>query len=244
VNRGNASGAVLSAWTVRRRLRRFERAFRPYRRELMDRYGEDAAARIEDRTRREYHTILPQTPRFTGRFNLFNSVIAAVALMVALFRAMSAEGKTAEETARVLFAATENSYRSLPVWIRWIVRRLFFRRLFLRHARRSADHARIHPEGWNIDYRNGDGVTCDWFFECTRCGAVDFMRKHGAASLTPYCNYVDYIQSRTFGLGMRNPENIGQGAGVCREFFKPRGPTPLPENLRSIARGADVDPTD
>jgi hypothetical protein len=240
MNGGRASGAVLRAATVRKRLRRFPTAFRPFRRELIERYGEDLATRIEDRTRHEYGAVLPRTPRFAGRFNVFNWVIGALALFVSLFRAMNAEGKTAEEIASVLFAVTADSYRSLPAVIRWMGRRLFFSRLFLWHAGRSADRARVHPEGWEIEYRAGDGLTCDWFFECSKCGAVDFMRKHDAEGLMPYCNFVDYIQGRVFGLGMQNPENIGQGSKVCREFFKQRRPTPLPENLRSIARGADL----
>ena len=92
-----------------------------------------------------------------------------------------------------------------------------------------------HPEGWKIDYRTGDGETCDWFFECSECGVVNYMRKHGAEGLAPYCNYVDFIQSRAFGLGMRNPDNIGQGGSACREYFKRGRETSLPENLASIA---------
>jgi len=242
MNSGKGSGAVLSPSTVRTRLQRFQRAFNPYRRELVKRYGEDMAARIEDRTRHEYGAILPQTPRFAGRFNVFNWVIGAVALFVSLFRAMNAEGKAAEEIASVLFAVNADSYRSLPVVILWIGRWLFFSRLFLWHAKRSAEKSRVHPEGWEIEYRTGDGLTCDWFFECSKCGAVNFMRKHDADSLMPYCNFVDYIHSRVFRLGMQNPENIGQGSKVCREFFKQGRTTSLPENLQSIARGADLEP--
>ena len=36
-------------------------------------------------------------------------------------------------------------------------------------------------------------------------------------------------------LGLQNPDNLGQGDNVCREFFKRGRETRLPENLASIA---------
>ncbi|MCH5375303.1 MAG: hypothetical protein JJ992_15130, partial [Planctomycetes bacterium] len=70
MNDETGSGAVLSASMIRRRLRRFEKTFGPYRRELRRRYGKAVAARIEHRTGQEYGAVLPQTPRFAGRFNV------------------------------------------------------------------------------------------------------------------------------------------------------------------------------
>ena len=37
---------------------------------------------------------------------------------------------------------------------------------------------------------------------------------------------------------MQNPENIGQGGCVCREYFKQGRETFLPESLSAIAIGA------
>jgi len=84
----------------------------------------------------------------------------------------------------------------------------------------------VHPpEGRRIDYQSGDGETCEWLSGCSECGAEE---------LAAYCTYIDFIQSRAFGLGMQNPQNIGQGSSVCREYFKQGRETCLPENLTSI----------
>jgi hypothetical protein len=225
----------MSAAKVGKLVRRFDKSFKPYLKKLTERYGTDPAVRIGEQTRIEYSRLLPLTPQFEGRFNIFNWVIGLAPMIVALHKSMKADGKTAEETARILFEAADDSHRSIPGGMRWIARKFFFSGLFLRFSRRSALKVRSHPEGWTIDYRRGDGGTCDWYFECSQCGVVNYFRKHGVEDLAPYCNYIDFIQSRVLGLGMQNPENIGQGSGVCREYFKQGRETCLPENLKSIA---------
>jgi len=226
---------MLGAATVRRRLRRFPRTFAPYRRLLVQRYGEERTPRLEGATRKEYAALLPETPRFPGRFNLFNAVVGYGALIVSLFRALRADGIGAEESAGVLYDVAERSFRPLPRPARWVARKLVFSPLFLRLAQTSARRVHDHPGGWAIDYRKGDGRTSDWCFECSRCGMVEYLRAHGAAELAPFCNYVDYLQSRAFGLGMQNPANIGQGDAVCREHFREGRETPVPDNLRALA---------
>jgi hypothetical protein len=228
------SSQTIGPARVQTLLRRFEKTFKPYRVELTKDYGLETALSIGRHTRKEYADLLPQTPQFPGHFNLFNWVITLNVLVVALFKAMKAGGKTPEETARVLYAVSEDSHKSIPAVFTWAARKVFFSRLFLRFAQRSADRVRGHPEGWEIDYRKDDGTTCDWFFECRKCGVIKYLHRHGAAELARYCNYVDFIQSRVFGLGMQNPENIGQGDRVCRECFKQGRETLVPENLKSI----------
>lgn len=225
------SDTMMDPETVDRLVGSFDRAFASYRSQLAQRYCDDTVLRISARTRREYAALLPRTPQFGGRINVFNSVMGLNALIVALYRAMRAEGRTVEETVRVLFEVADRAHRSIPRVLRWLLGRFFFSRLFLWIARHSAALVRNHPGGWQIDYRRGDGETCDWCFECTDCGVVKYLHEHGAAELAPYCNYVDFIQSRAFGLGLENPETLGQGCGVCREYFKRGRETRVPANL-------------
>jgi hypothetical protein len=231
----NGSGATLSAHEVRKLLRRFDKTFEPYRTMLVECYGADSALRIAQQARKEYADLLPRTPQFAGRINLFNWTMGMNAMIVALHRSMMTDGRRGEDTARILFAISEEAHRSIPGVFRWVAGRIFFSRAFLWLARRSATRVRDHPEGWMIDYQTGDGEACDWYFECSECGAVKYMRRHGAEELAAYCNYIDFIQSRAFGLGMQNPQNIGQGDSVCREYFKQGREASLPENLTSIA---------
>jgi len=228
------SYANISSYRVRKLLRRFHKQFKPYRVKLVEQYGEDSALGITQQTLKEYTLLLPQTPQFKGRFNLFNWVIVLNALIVALFKAMKADGKSPEETAKLLYEVSEESHRSMPSLVRWVGSKAFFSRFFLKFAQRSANQVRDHPQGWKIDYRRSDTHGCDWSFECSECGVIKYFHQHGADDLAPYCNYVDFIQSRAFGLGMENPQNIGQGDGVCRELFKKGRETRVPANLKSI----------
>lgn len=52
-----------------------------------------------------------------------------------------------------------------------------------------------------------------------------------------------FIQSRAFGLGLENPENIGQGCAVCMERFKRGRSTRMPANLEPIATPAALSET-
>jgi len=197
---------------------------------LIQYYGDDLARKITEQTRIEYELLLPETPRFDGRINIFNWAIGVNVLIVALYRSIKANGNTAEEVIRILFQVSEASHESMPAVARWFARKLVFSRIFLWIVRRSADKVRNHPEGWKIDY-NKDGTTCDWFFECHECGVIKYYQKHGAEELAQYCNYVDYIQSHAIGMGMQNPVNIGQGDRECCEYMKEGRETLLPDNL-------------
>ena len=153
-------------------------------------------------------------------------------MIVAFYKSMRAHGKTADESIRILFALTEDSYDSMATIFRRLARKVVFSRFFFWIVKRPAEKVRNHPEGWKIDYKKGDGKTSDWYFECYECGVIIYYKKHGAEELAPYCNFIDYIQSRIIGMGMHNPKNIGQGDRICCEYMKAGRETVVPDNLR------------
>jgi len=228
------SGKTLDDSTVQKKLRCFDKAFKNYRQKLSQYYGEDTSNQIAARTRKEYEALLPQTPKFAGTANIFNWAIAENVMIVAFYKSMKAHGKTANESIRILFALTEDSYDSMPTILRRLARKIVFSQVFFWIVRRSAEKVRNHPDGWNIDYNKGDGKTSDWYFECNECGVIKYYKKHGAEELAPYCNFIDYIQSRIIGMGMQNPKNIGQGDKICCEYMKAGRETVVPDNLRKF----------
>lgn len=229
---------------VQRKLKRFGKSFRPYEKKLACLCGEDSARLIADHARREYESLLPQTPIFPGTANIFNWVMGASAMMVAFHRAMKANGMTVEDTVRILFRVTEDSHRSIPAALRWVAGKFLFSRVFFQIVRRSAEKVHNHPDGWKIDYQRGDGRTCDWYFECHECGVIKYFRRHGVEELGRYCNYVDFIQSRAFGMGMLNPKNIGQGDEICCEYMKRGRDTVMPDNLKKLFESHAHQPLD
>ncbi|MFC1926422.1 L-2-amino-thiazoline-4-carboxylic acid hydrolase [Chloroflexota bacterium] len=229
-----SSGEMLSPSVVQKKLKKFDKSFTPYKQKLIQHYDDHLAEKITEQTRIEYERLLPQTPRFTGSINVFNWAIGEAMLIVAFYKAMKANGNTIEEVIWILFQVSGNSYESMSTVVRWFARKFVFSRIFFWIVRRSADNVRNHPEGWKIDYKKGDGKTCDWYFECHECGVIKYLEKHGAGEIAPYCNYVDYLQSRVLGMGMLNPSNIGQGDKKCCEYMKEGRETLLPENLATI----------
>ncbi|MEL6890922.1 MAG: hypothetical protein AAFP84_04960 [Actinomycetota bacterium] len=227
--------AHLSARDVEKRARRFDKKFRKHRRLLTDRYGAAVARQITGDARREYPAVLRDTPKFAGRGNIFNWAIGENALIVAFHRAMTAAGKTADETIAIAYAVTERTYDAQPRVVRSLIRRIMFGRVFFATVRRSARLVGQHPEGWQVEYRQGDGVTSDWYFAVTECGVLKYYDKFEVPELAPYCNFVDYLQSRACGFGMQNPTNLGQGDATCVQLMKRDRETPVPANLEELA---------
>jgi len=63
---------------------------------------------------------------------------------------------------------------------------------------------------------------------------IKYYKRHGAEELAQYCNYVDYIQSKAFGMGMRNPKHLGLGDDVCCQYMKRGRETVVPDNLKPL----------
>jgi len=141
---------------VRKKLKSFEKTFKPYKRKLASYYGDDFAQRTIEQARIEYELLLPQTPVFDGRINFFNWVMGVNAVIVSLYKAMKANGKTAEDTARILFEVTEESVNALPGVFKWVAGKLSFSRPFLWILSRSAKGVYDHPEGWKIEFLKGE----------------------------------------------------------------------------------------
>lgn len=63
---------------------------------------------------------------------------------------------------------------------------------------------------------------------------IKFYQKHEVEELAQYCNFIDYIQSKAFVMGMQNPKNIGLGDETCVQYMKQNRETVLPDNLRPL----------
>jgi hypothetical protein len=225
---------TLPAKRIQKALSRFDRSFKNVREMCIARYGEAFATQVMAQTRVEYEKLLPQTPHFPGLINIFNTVVIFNMQMVSFYKAMKANGKSAEETVKIYYTLAEKTHNVIPKPIRWMAQKLIFSPVFLFISRTSAKHIARHVEGWQLQYKQGDGKQADWYFECQECGVIKFYQKHGVEELMQYCNFIDYIQGKAFGMGMQNPKNIGLGDEMCVQYMKQHRETMLPDNLKSI----------
>jgi hypothetical protein len=97
----------------RRLLRGFDRAARRLRPSLVRHHGRPFADEVLAAARLELERLLPELPD-VGRGNVFGWVMVVNGWLVALFRAMRARGRTAEETVRVCAETADELLRSVP----------------------------------------------------------------------------------------------------------------------------------
>ncbi len=228
------SNSCIDNKTVQKKLNRFNKSFMKYRQKLVRYYGSDTAEQIESQTLDEYKQLLPKTPKFRGKFSIYNTLICKNVLFVAFYKAMKKYGKEIQETIRISYEIEEEKHNAIPAALRWVVRKIVFSRLFLFYINRYSAKVGEHTEGWIIKYKKGDDNFSNWYFECHECGMIKYFHAHDVEELVPYCNFLDYIQSYVFGMGMRNPQNIGQGDSICCEYMKKGRFTEVPGNLLEI----------
>lgn len=67
-------------------------------------------------------------------------------------------GKSAEDVVKIYFTLAEKTHNAIPKSVRWLARKFIFSSWFLLFiSRTSAKHVAGHPEGWQIQYKQGDG---------------------------------------------------------------------------------------
>jgi hypothetical protein len=223
-----------------KRHRAFESFLRQIRPFVILHHGETLADEILVAARIEYERVRPHVPNIGGVRNVFQPVMIVNGWIVALFRAMSAQGLNAKDSVRVCHEALDAWLEHMPGWLLRIVGRLLLsppaRWYFEGQARRSQE--RRYPEDfvWRIE-RGEDGELAMVFEEC----AVNkWYEAEGVRELKPYCNFVDVTYSRLMGMGIDANETIGLGCDRCALRFKHGRTTTVPANLEGIVSSAST----
>jgi hypothetical protein len=195
---------------------------------LVTTYGEEFAATVAAETDRELERLIPEIPYIGGDENRLTENLNQTALALALHRAMTAHGKSAEETGSVLYRTVESMVGSYP---RFFTRALGFLGLApfepgkIREAALESQK-RLYPGDWVLHFVEGDGEAFDWGMDYTECGIVKFLRSQGADDLAPYLCLADFPISAAFGLGLERTTTLAEGAERCDFRFKRGRETP------------------
>ena len=97
---------------TRRKLRTFDRVAARVR-DRLAREDPALAARVVAAARVEFERLLPTLPDVGGWRNVFSPIITANGWIIALHRAMQAEGKTAADVVRVCVAVSDDFFRAV-----------------------------------------------------------------------------------------------------------------------------------
>jgi hypothetical protein len=92
----------------------FDWAARQARPVLVAHYGREFAGVVGQEARREFEALIPQLPYIGGMRNPHTQIIVAAALFLALYRALQAHGRSADEVGALAYQAVEAMYAAYP----------------------------------------------------------------------------------------------------------------------------------
>jgi hypothetical protein len=203
-------------------LRDFDKTFGKYgRRTLVQHYGDDLADQILLDSRREYEALIANIPDVGGKKNALETYLVQSAWALALFRALSNRGRTAEETGKICYEMVEARLYSYPGLIRYIVGRLRFAAELNKMKNGAAEsQRRFYPGDWVWSFVEGDGKEFDFGYDMTECAICKFFHTQGADELTPYMCRTDFAVSKALGSGLSRTMTIAEGGQKCDFRFK------------------------
>ena len=216
------------------RHRAFELFLRSARPVLAGDHGEELADAIRADARREYERVLPQVPDIGGRRNVYQPVMTVNGWVAALYRAMKAQGLSAEDTIRVCQRVFDGWFQKLPGFalraIGWLLLSAPVRRYFERQALRSQQRRYAGDFVWRVEHAPDGEVS----FVFDECAVNKWYDAQGLTELKPYCNFADVTYSRLMGMGVDATETIGLGCETCTLRFKRGRETIVPPSLEKI----------
>ena len=217
----------------KRYLRIFDFASKRLKRITAARYDSNFADAVLAKTRMEFEELLPETP-FIGKSNVFGSIMPINTGIIALYRAMKSQGRSAEETIQLCVEFSDQMIRVLPAFVRNILGHLVFRnpvkRYFAGQAARSQE--RRFPE--DFVFRLEEGASGEMSLVFDECAVNKFYEAQGATELKPYCNFFDVTYSRLLGMGLDASETIGQGCAKCALRYQSGRATKVPAQLDNM----------
>jgi len=215
-------------------LKAFDRSLSRIKGVLISRYGEEQANTLIRESRQEYEAIIPQIP-FIGDKNPLLIFLLPSTRYLALYRVLQRRGRGVEDAGELAYEIGEAEFRAIPKFVRSVIGYLWFSRWFQRRLKRRAteSHRRSYPEGYVLNYVEGDGQTFDYGVDYTECASCKFLEAQGALELAPYVCSVDKVASEMLGWGLSRSMTLAEGCIKCDFRFKKGGKTavPIPQSL-------------
>ena len=143
---------------------------------------------------------------------------------LALYKAMKARGKTAEETGKIIYDTVVDRVRQLPVSAS--------KTLSSKDAKAKRDQAeksqeRRYPGDWVWQFIEGNGVDFDYGYDFLECGTQKLYHAQGADEFLPFYCYLDFVTSKTskHSRVLIRTKTLAEGHEKCNFRFKKDGRT-------------------
>lgn len=208
-------------------------AWKPF---LVTCYGEDLANTITQEGRAQHEALIPELPYIGGDENPMTRHLIRSTTSLALYKAMKAHGKTAEEAGKIVYDAVVESVSHLPPTSPPTPERLAQER---EQARWSQE--RRYPGDWVWAFVEGDGVAFDYGYDFLECATQKLYHACGADEFLPSYCYLDFATQRTLGWGFSRTMTLAEGHERCTFRYKRGGETqkgwPPPFLVKGIQPG-------
>jgi hypothetical protein len=204
---------------------------------FVEKYFDGNADAALAEARREFEGLIPQLPDVGGR-QPFTEFVVFTGMLLAVYRVSKAHGQTVEQTGIMIHEIGRAFLKPVPHFLLRMLMPLNFSPRYLDRLRKRAieSQARPYPEGYVLDFIEGDGVNFDYGVDYLECASCKFLAKQGASEIAPYLCPVDILYSNALGWGLMRTQTLAEGADRCDFRFKRGGKTnvAVPEALRAV----------
>ena len=192
-------------------------AWRPF---IAARYGDEFVDALLGESRAQHKALIPQIPYIGGDTNPMTRHLIRSTTSLALYKAMRARGKTAEETGKIIYDAVAESVRRLPPLPPRSPEDLEKER-----EQARASQQRRYPSDWVWEFVEGNGLQFDYGYDFVECATQKLYHAQGADEFLPFYCFLDFVTFRTAGWGFARTMTLAEGGEKCDFRFKKGGRT-------------------
>lgn len=202
-------------------IRNYKGLMVPANKVIVAHFGEDFAEEVQETTREEFETLIPEIPYIGGRKNFFSDMPVRAAVILGLYRALEKKGVPLVEFGGLLEEITTAYMNRFPAWVRKLAGKLWmsslFRRQLLKQAKISQQHN--YEEDFVYEIIPGDDQY-KWGMDYRECGIVKFFKKQGEEELAKYACILDYLMFPAIGVELKRTGTIAEGCRRCDFRFR------------------------
>jgi len=169
-----------------------------------------------------FKKLLPEFPDVGGEKNYLSNLIPFAAAYAALYQPMKKNGRTAEETGKIMYdyvvqgcSGTSDKSASDLTEITFSSRALEGMEKWTEWTRK-----REYPSNWVCRFIRGGGDDFDFGIDYTECALVKYLTSLGVPELAPYVCVTDFPDSLYHNTGLEREKAIGYGDDICTFRYK------------------------
>jgi hypothetical protein len=210
----------------RRLLKSFDKSIERGKQTLIDYCGIERAGSLINEARREYEIIIPRIP-FIGHRSPFLLFFLPASRYLAIYIILRKNKIDFEEASHIISLMNQSEWNAIPFLLRCIIKLIWFSPLFEKRLKKRAKESqkRKYPDGYVLNFIEGDGRSFDYGIDYTKCTACKFLKQQGAVELAPLMCSFDKSASEILGWGLTRTMTLANGDEKCDFRFKKGGKT-------------------